>query len=334
MRKLAKLLDRLLNAITGSSYGDTWKFTPKIIDYSESDQSSYYAEAIWSIVENDFRIRCAGYVAMTISGQPDDWDISAAERLEDDPLYQTLAEIENLFLADAQPAKRNLDKGTTAAWKDIISKIDRPDAAVSVKVLAMSFVGLFEKFHKAVRWLLLKVAKLADPVWWDHSENLLQFFFTLLKSERAVLSELKNSYGDNRPKRFYVHYLMDMEKAYDPPDKPHYPFYPEQLRRMQHLANDTSGQLIGFAAFDPRRKNWKQIADEALRLGFVGFKFYPPMGYRPASNENDVIEQRVSDFFRYCIRKQIPIFAHCTPTGFEHKTASERMRTLNIGANV
>ena len=155
--------------------------------------------------------------------------------------------------------------------------------------------------------------------WGSHVENYLEFFLTMLKSEKAVLKQLLSSYDKLGAGNIQVlHMMMDMQLAYPVPKPPRYPF-PEQLRKMEQLKQDNPQSMFGFSAFDPRRDNWRQLADTAIAHGFLGFKFYPALGYLPIGNADPVLESRVAAFFDYCIAGDIPVFVHCTPIGFQTK---------------
>ena len=120
--------------------------------------------------------------------------------------------------------------------------------------------------------------------WGSHVENYLEFFLTMLKSEKAVLKQLLSSYDKLGAGNIQVlHMMMDMQLAYPVPKPPRYPF-PEQLRKMEQLKQDNPQSMFGFSAFDPRRDNWRQLADTAIAHGFLGFKFYPALGYLPIGN--------------------------------------------------
>ena len=154
--------------------------------------------------------------------------------------------------------------------------------------------------------------------WGSHVENYLEFFLTMLKSEKAVLKQLLSSYDKLGAGNIQVlHMMMDMQLAYPVPKPPRYPF-PEQLRKMEQLKQDNPQSMFGFSAFDPRRDNWRQLADTAIAHGFLGFKFYPALGYLPIGNADPVLESRVAAFFDY-IAGDIPVFVHCTPIGFRRR---------------
>lgn len=143
----------------------------------------------------------------------------------------------------------------------------------------------------------------------------------------------------------FVHHMMDMERAYD--EAPEFRF-DEQMERMNRLGRRLegayAGRLLHFTAFDPfRREQALGMAVRGLQAGAVGVKFYPPSGYRATSNDiprrpkgwfspradrerwdarykgltDEALDDLNEQFFRYCASNDVPIFAHCTPQGFE-----------------
>jgi hypothetical protein len=90
------------------------------------------------------------------------------------------------------------------------------------------------------------------------------------------------------------------------------------MLRIETLHRHFKGEMLGFSAFDPRRDDWEKLAEQALGMtGFLGFKFYPAMGYKPIGNTEGCIEHNVQGFFRFCLKGDVPVFTHCTPRGFE-----------------
>jgi predicted TIM-barrel fold metal-dependent hydrolase len=142
----------------------------------------------------------------------------------------------------------------------------------------------------------------------------------------------------------FVHHMMDMSEAYA--DKPTVPF-DHQLELMQRLDAAFPGKLLHFAAFDPfRRQDALALAERAFtEFAAVGFKIYPPSGYRAAENmangfppkppatDNwamkrwnsrydkwtaEDLDKTLQSVFDWTVRKKgIPLFTHCTPGGFE-----------------
>jgi predicted TIM-barrel fold metal-dependent hydrolase len=181
--------------------------------------------------------------------------------------------------------------------------------------------GRFKEWIKTVvKKALLAFSDRALP----HAEigNYIEFTFNMLTSERRMVATLIHGYGDGIPQPEFVHHMMDMQKAYEchgtTPDQvaPAYSL-DKQLERMKGLASEYPGRVRGFAAFDPRRQAWPAHVARAIEDGFVGFKFYPAMGYRPFDDENESVRENIYAFFDVCIKKDIPVFVHCTPQGFE-----------------
>lgn len=108
-----------------------------------------------------------------------------------------------------------------------------------------------------------------------------------------------------------------LQNAYPGRTPPRYPFHPTQVDRMARLAAGVPGRIAGFAAFDPRNADWQARCDHALRRGLIGFKFYPAMGYHPHGDEDTQVAARNDAFFDYCVEHDVPLFAHCTPEGFQ-----------------
>jgi predicted TIM-barrel fold metal-dependent hydrolase len=168
---------------------------------------------------------------------------------------------------------------------------------------------------KVLRTALRIVSKLMEPGVWGHAENYLEFFLTMLESEQGLLDKLFEGYGDGLPRLQVVHFMMDMQLAYKFEKSPRYPFYPRQLEKMKKLEAASEGRVAGFSAFDPRRKDWEKQARYALDNGFVGFKFYPAMGYLPSGDRN--YQPTIDAFFDFCVKNDAPVFTHCTPVGFQ-----------------
>lgn len=187
---------------------------------------------------------------------------------------------------------------------------DQPGIVAFDKGMFLGRVGA------VIRRALRAISRLSRKL--EHGEDVLEFILTMLKSEDGLVNKLFEGYGDGLPPIRVVHYLMDMELAYPQPANMSYRFLPQQLQRMQDLKSKNEGRIIGFSAFDPRRANWLDIARESVAKGFAGFKFYPALSYKPVGNDA-TIQGRIDGFFDYCIEHDYPIFAHCTPVGFETK---------------
>ena len=179
----------------------------------------------------------------------------------------------------------------------------------------------------AWEWIIKQVTKRLVEWALDEGVSLLVFLARMLSSERKNVEAILGGYQAAQNVTTLVHMHMDMELAYPQPksrnDDP-YLTQEEQLSRMQALAREYEGQLIWFAAFDPRRclagRSVAEYCDWMRSYGCHGFKFYPPMGYRAANNIDPALQTVVDAFFAYCAdpTHDVPIFAHCTPTGMQH----------------
>jgi predicted TIM-barrel fold metal-dependent hydrolase len=162
----------------------------------------------------------------------------------------------------------------------------------------------------------------------------LKFVGIVTSDERALFMGLKSTY----PKVIlFVHHMMDLGATYN--ETPEFPFG-TQVTKMLALQNENPSHILTFGAFDPfRRAAAFELATNAYAKGVIGFKFYPPDGYRPAGNQippksmpGTVPEQWDSRYkgifptnidnwneqlFAFCESKDIPIFLHCSPGGFE-----------------
>jgi predicted TIM-barrel fold metal-dependent hydrolase len=171
-------------------------------------------------------------------------------------------------------------------------------------------------------------------------EGYIAFFFSALSSERTLLKAYHVCYPEVT---LSVHEMMDMAATYG--TSPEFPFQ-DQVSKMLALQGEAEPPILTFAAFDPfRRKDALAIAQASFTKGVVGFKFYPPDGYRPAGNEipsmdhpksvdsewnsrylnltNKELDEWNDQFFCYCQANEIPILVHCTPSGMEAVTSSK-----------
>lgn len=171
----------------------------------------------------------------------------------------------------------------------------------------------------------------------EEGDSYFRFLALLMRDEVTIGRAFRADY----PRvRLAVHHLMDMEKAYaDPPS-----FGNErQIAKLPELANLLDGRFVAFVAYDPfRRGQALEPVRRAIENGrALGVKFYPPSGYRAAQNRiprrpafwrfglrqqwlsryNDLdgaeLDAFIEPLFAYCERNDVPIFAHCTPGGFQ-----------------
>lgn len=204
-----------------------------------------------------------------------------------------------------------------------ISATGGPDTAAapstdSLVQALMAPAGLVDWARSTVKRALERFMALVvrDPT--STIGNYAEFFFTLLGSEETIFQRLQVAYGESLPSMEYAHLMMDMELAYPGGPLANY-HLPKRTENMVKLQKKFPG-LHGFFAFDPRRddtnpRGWKGLLESALKDGFIGFKFYPAMGYKPHGDA--VHARRINEFYDFCLEHDTPIFAHCTPVGFQ-----------------
>jgi predicted TIM-barrel fold metal-dependent hydrolase len=166
----------------------------------------------------------------------------------------------------------------------------------------------------------------------------------MMQSHGKIWADIQKTYGQPQPENHgvtvskFIFHKMDVEN-YFKGAPPYHDFWDVQVPLMVQFLEQNPDKLIGFVAFDPLRSDWKMLLDEKVgkeRGQFWGVKYYPPMGYRPIQNEGikdktgDDLDAIMRAFFTYCKDRDIPIFAHCTPTGFEAIVGG----TKNIGSGI
>ena len=207
----------------------------------------------------------------------------------------------------------------TQEWEAAIptSNLTPPFKTLKAAKSILDLLDFAGYLFKRALWVFVK---LVMPKFWSETvHSYAEAFFILLSSEERLLDRFLKAYGDGLPPIQTVHYMMDMQMAYPGKTPAFYDFSTVQLDRMQTLWRRHPETLIGFSAFDPRRHDWEKLVITSRKKGFIGFKFYPALGYRPADNQNKNFQPRIDAFFDYCVKKEndVPIFTHCTPEGFE-----------------
>jgi len=144
-----------------------------------------------------------------------------------------------------------------------------------------------------------------------HPDDFLAFLQVGILSIHEIFDRMK----ENAPGiDMFVPLMMDMTHAY-PLSQPETGF-DEQCTIMSGATLQQQGRMMPFYAFDPRADNALQKAKTAIEsLGFVGIKLYPPLGYKPISNDVEVVENRLHDLYEYCTAGRedpIPITTHCS----------------------
>jgi len=254
-----------------------------------------------------------------------DTDLRIGKGLRSD-IQKLFEEIHEEF-GDAESAAELGMARSTKTKARLVSEIDR-------KGLAVWGGGL----RRMLRRFLKRVAKFVE-----HAIDLLDFVWNMTKTEKKLLKRLQNYYRSRHIPFVLVHYMMDMQYPYrkargitkDGQVKLDFyrdsPGQPSQLSQMKKLAEHSNGTLLGFSAFDPTRflergssdKDIVSYLEKAKSQGMIGFKFYPPLGFRPAQNNISGMDYVVDVFLDYCCMSDTPVFTHCTPSGFELSPKTE-----------
>ncbi|MBK7462482.1 MAG: hypothetical protein IPJ50_06855 [Betaproteobacteria bacterium] len=302
---LANHVARLLEALTGSAYPEPE--TLAALQFQDEDAlDEYRLEQVWNITRHEL-------LAATGSLNGMDKGVSAlqGESLAA-PAFGLLRSSELMGIIE------DLSKVDYAAegWMGTLPPAYTPVIPYESLDASSLFGGFLDWAKGVVKKALRVVTTLMEPKAWGEAENYLEFFLTMLKSEESMLKKVFVGYGNGLPPLQISHYMMDMQMAYALHKPPYYAFHPVQVDRMQTLRRTNPGRVFGFSAFDPRREDWRTRAEDSLSKGFIGFKFYPAMGYKPTGNDPN-IQGRIDAFFDFCVAQEAAVFVHCTPQGFQ-----------------
>lgn len=232
------------------------------------------------------------------------------------------------------------DDQLDAAFRELIDQIPEAalfdervraglrEAGAEVELLAASrqpdrrqvnaaFEKLFRRFQKAVPPSIfadgsggdLDSEKLRELAW----RGWLAWVWLITEPPNSIAARLCQS----SPRvGLFIHHMMDMENWYSG-GRSFYNVVPVQLSLVRDLLVHSDGRLIPCVAFDPKRGKELASVKAGYALGGVGVKFYPANGFRPAGNKKRKIEDAVNALFRWCVDEGVPVFSHCTPSGFE-----------------
>jgi len=227
---------------------------------------------------------------------PKDLMLQAAEAMADIPPAVALARATPPELIDDPDVREALALIGTAPPQGVV-------AAMALHHDNASAQAQFAQLYAQVESL----ADLDDI--FETGREYLEWLKFLTHSEQFIVDRLIKTYGDDV--QIFVHHMMDMQHYYDPGDC-HYDFVGEQLDRMKRLVDANQGRLLTFVAWSPKRPNDVNVIRRAVENGIaVGVKVYPPSGYQADEAMNDPL-------FDFCAsERSVPLFAHCTPVGFE-----------------
>lgn len=173
---------------------------------------------------------------------------------------------------------------------------------------------------------------------------LLRFFGRIMLEELDSHAELRHEFGRYETKLVGgLSILLDMEHAFRRRHQgqaliaPKHDFG-EQLKRIAYFADRVHGRTLAFGGVDPFRPDWRNVLDRISDLTMPGVKIYCSMGFQPKriagyvpyynpiyfphrvpAENSDEVDQTVSKILAECLNKDLAVFTHCTPIGFEAK---------------
>jgi hypothetical protein len=317
---LAKHVASLLVSLTGSSYKEHREFFADTHFLSEDAKNEHLIDQIWKITQHELLSRSGSKNAVTKGPQAlRDLSFSSQNlvRISTSDVSKIVDELAKIdYVAEGFDAEPPDPAQPPLVIDDLLGQ--------TLFKLDLPFGNVLDGAEHAVKKSLRAVANLMDPMAWGKPENYLEFFLTMLKSEEEMVAKVFAGYGTGLPPLQIVHFMMDMQMAYPGEKEPKYPFFPTQVEFMQTLQRKHPNEIYGFCAFDPRRPgDWRQRCQDAIEKGFIGFKFYPPLGYKPSGDIPEV-QAITNEFFDFCVEGDYPVFAHCTPQGFQTRLKQGR----------
>lgn len=172
-----------------------------------------------------------------------------------------------------------------------------------------NYEGIISKLER----LLKKIIALMND-----GAHYFKWFAFMQSSEHAMLKRLDEI--DSPGIRLFVHQLLDTDNFFTDSLDIEYPTffsYEVQIKKFEQLNKQFPNKLAGMVGFNPTKANSLDIVKKAINdQGFVGIKFYPPLGYH-AFDDNPTYKERITALLDYCIEKDVPLFSHCNKGGFE-----------------
>lgn len=161
-----------------------------------------------------------------------------------------------------------------------------------------------------IAWLIRMLTWLFPGSKWDRSHEMLKLFKQNIHQVAAQhVEEMKAANI-----LFTAPLMMDVELA-SFGKKPEIPFV-KQVELISGISLKYAGKFLPFIAVDPRRERAADMVEEALEeMGFLGVKFYPPMGYHPSHKSvfnSLTVNEELQRIYTYCHQNQVPITAHCS----------------------
>ena len=134
-------------------------------------------------------------------------------------------------------------------------------------------------------------------------------YYAKFKKPIDAFEDLKGFYPDGT--QFALHALdtIYMDKGKVPQS------FEKQLDGLLDIKQQYPGLIYPFLALNPRRKLTLADVRGYMEKGFYGIKLYPPHGYKPYDKSYKNTYPEFLEIYKFLKDEQIPIVAHCTPTG-------------------
>ncbi len=199
----------------------------------------------------------------------------------------------------------------------------------------------------------LPVAGLAKFLRFGNPAGRILYWRKILASYRWNLLQAYRSIYDNAQHRLVLvtPAILDFDYWLDDHDPS---AIDDQVAVMEAISLRSRLPVHGFVPFDPARNihesgaSLRRVKKAIETQGFIGVKFYPPMGYRPSRNAQcdfpdhasaglagfgDRLDQELFAVYDWCEREEVPILTHTTATvgagsGFEGRASPEFWRPV------
>lgn len=126
--------------------------------------------------------------------------------------------------------------------------------------------------------------------------------------EADIVTVADHLLGHMGPEDGLVALMMDITAEQEP--KRDRANFRAQIRGTSDAAVQRPGRIFPFIAVNSKRADHFDLMRNALeKLGFVGVKLYPSLGYQ-------VDTEPMKQVFDYCVQNDVPIVMHCTRGGF------------------
>jgi hypothetical protein len=199
------------------------------------------------------------------------------------------------------------------------------DTARGITALRQRHLGKRDpdELRRILDWLLRTVSSVSP-------RGLVDWLLLMVMHESRIVAAFDDAWHPRALFDWRVHLMIDMELHYY--GTPAYSIT-EQIDRMIDVVAGATPPLAGLVGFDPFREKSLEIVQGALSRGFIGVKFYPPSGYKPAENQeydldDDLLDDkhleitasdvnaRCGALFDFC-GETIPIISHCSDGGMK-----------------